>query len=55
MDLRVYDLQYRLQQTQRNLKEKIYLRNMYEDDIKELEKILEEIEKMIAFHQRSRR
>jgi len=47
MDLRVLDLQYRLEQTQRHLKGNRYLSQMYQDDIKEIEKILMEIRAMI--------
>ncbi|MBP1932859.1 hypothetical protein [Ammoniphilus resinae] len=47
MDLRVLDLQYRLEQTQRHLKGNRYLSQMYQDDIKEIEKILMEIRAMV--------
>ncbi|HJV44530.1 MAG TPA: hypothetical protein VJ824_02260 [Bacillota bacterium] len=47
MDLRVIDLQYRLEQTQRHLKGNRYLSQLYKDDIKEIEKILMEIEAMV--------
>jgi hypothetical protein len=49
MDLRVIDLHYRLEQTQKHLKGNGYLRNLYEDDIKEIEKILLEIEAMVEY------
>ncbi|WP_164984917.1 hypothetical protein [Ammoniphilus sp. CFH 90114] len=49
MDLRVIDLQYRLEQTQRHLKGNSYLSQIYKDDIEEIEKILLEIEVMIQY------
>jgi Skp family chaperone for outer membrane proteins len=44
MDLRVIDLHYRLEQAQKRLKGDVHLRSIYADDIKEIEKILSEIE-----------
>lgn len=49
MDLRVIDLQYRLEQTQRHLKRNSYLSKIYKDDIKEIEKILLEIEAIVQY------
>ncbi|WP_167577410.1 hypothetical protein [Ammoniphilus sp. YIM 78166] len=49
MDLRVIDLQYRLEQTQRHLKGNSYLSQIYKDDIAEIEKILIEIEAMMRY------
>lgn len=49
MDLRVIDLQYRLEQTQRHLKGNTYLSQIYKDDIEEIEKILIEIEAMMRY------
>lgn len=49
MDLRVLDLQYRLEQTQRHLKGSSYLSQMYKEDIEEIDKILLEIEAMVRF------
>lgn len=46
MDLRVLDLQYRLEQTQRHLKGHRYLSQIYKDEIKEIDKILSEIKQM---------
>jgi len=53
MDLRVLDLQYRLEQTQRHLKGNHYLSKLYKEDIKEIEKILVEIEAMVQVANRS--
>jgi hypothetical protein len=52
MDLRVLDLQYRLEQTQRHLKGNSYLSQLYKEDIKELEKILLEIEAMVQLQEK---
>lgn len=53
MDLRVLDLQYRLEQTQRHLKGDHYLSKLYKEDIKEIEKILLEIEAMVQIEMKS--
>ena len=47
MDLRVIDLQYRLETTQKHLKNNRYLSRLYKDDIKEIDKILAEIGLMV--------
>jgi membrane-associated PAP2 superfamily phosphatase len=47
MDLRVIDLQYRLEHTQKHLKNNRYLSLLYKDDIKEIDKILAEIGLMV--------
>lgn len=52
MDLRVLDLQYRLEQTQRHLKGSRYLSKLYKDEIEEIEKILMEIETMVKFEEK---
>lgn len=54
MDLRVIDLQYRLEQTQRHLKGNSYLSKLYKDDIAEIEKILLEIEAMVEYEEKRR-
>lgn len=54
MDLRVIDLQYRLEQTQRHLKGNNYLSQLYKDDIAEIEKILLEIEAMVEYEEKRR-
>ncbi|WP_170145202.1 hypothetical protein [Ammoniphilus oxalaticus] len=48
MDLRVLDLQYRLEQTQRHLKGHRHLSQLYKEDIKEIEKILLEIKMIVS-------
>jgi len=47
MYIGIFDLQQRLERTRRLLKEKIHLRKLIEDDIKELEEDLKQLEDMI--------
>lgn len=54
MDLRVIDLQYRLEQTQRHLKGNSYLSQLYKDDIAEIEKILLAIEAMVEYEEKGK-
>ena len=43
----VFDLRNRLEQTRKLLKDKIHLREMLEEDIKELEQSVKELESML--------
>lgn len=43
----IFDLNQRLERTRKLLEEKIHLRKLIEDDIKELERDLKELENMM--------
>ena len=47
MYLGIFDLKERLEHTRRLLREKIHLRKLIDDDIKELEKDIKELENMV--------
>ncbi|WP_170145328.1 hypothetical protein [Ammoniphilus oxalaticus] len=47
MSLGIFDLDHRLEQMKRLLREKLRLKELIEDDIRELEKDLKELKKML--------